>query len=124
MTVVGGAGGRADHLLANWLLLASDAYAAVELSARSSAARTHVVRPGRVTRLEGPTGSLVSLLPVGGPARGVRTTGLRYPLDGDDLDAGSSRGVSNQMQAPQATVALTDGALLAVQPLPHTGVHP
>jgi thiamine pyrophosphokinase len=116
ITVVGGAGGRADHLLANWLLLAADAYAGCEIRAWSASARTDVVRAGRTTHLAAPVGSLVSLLPAHGAAHGVRTTGLRYPLDDEDLLPGSSRGVSNVVEAPDATVDLTAGVLLAVRP--------
>jgi len=114
VVVVGGGGGRLDHLLGNVLLLGSDDYAHLELEALVSGARLLVVR--RERELHGEPGSLVSLLPLGGPARGVRTTGLRFPLDGDDLAAGSSRGVSNELVAPVATVALDAGVALAVQP--------
>ena len=55
-----------------------------------------VVRDGAEVRLLGRPGDLVSLLPLHGPACGVTTVGLRYPLAGEDLAAGSSRGVSNQ----------------------------
>jgi thiamine pyrophosphokinase len=51
----------------------------------------------------------------------VTTSGLRFPLDGETLLPGSSRGVSNRFTAPRATVELTDGVLLAVRPLTHTG---
>ncbi len=66
--------------------------------------------------LEGSPGDLVTLLAVGGPALGVRTTGLVYPLDGEDLFPGSTRGVSNELCASSATVSLLQGTLLAVQP--------
>jgi thiamine pyrophosphokinase len=122
ITVIGGAGGRADHLLANWLLLAADAYADRTVRAWSATARTDVVRAGRTTRLEGPPGGLISLLPAHGPARGVRTTGLRFPLEDEDLLPGASRGVSNRFADREATVTLTAGTLLAVRPLTHTEV--
>lgn len=121
ITVVGGAGGRVDHLLANWLTLTADALADVEVRAWSGDARAEVVRPGPAAQLTGPVGALVSLLPVHGPARGVTTTGLRFPLDDATLAAGTSRGVSNVLDAPTATVELTDGVVLAVRPLTHTG---
>lgn len=56
------------------------------------------------------------LLPVHGPALGVVTGGLLYPLAGEDLPPGTSRGVSNVLAADRATVSLTGGVLLAVQP--------
>jgi thiamine pyrophosphokinase len=121
ITVVGGAGGRADHELANWLVLASHDHDGCTVRAWSAAARTDVVRPGRPLQLEAPLGALVSLLPVHGAAIGVTTSGLRYPLEGETLLPGSSRGVSNRVTAPRATVDLTDGVLLVVRPLTDTG---
>jgi thiamine pyrophosphokinase len=119
-TVVGGEGGRIDHLLANALLMASPRFEALELSALGAdGARLHVVRGLR--RLVGEPGELVTLLAVNGPATGVTTTGLRYPLCGDELRPGSSRGVSNQLLAHEATVTVEVGVLLAVLPgLAHT----
>jgi thiamine pyrophosphokinase len=112
--VVGGYGGRLDHFLANALLLASPAFADLEIEALVGDARITVIH--RKARLSGAPGDLCSLLAVGGPARGVRTTGLRFPLEGEDLLPGSTRGVSNEFIEPRATVSLDQGALLAVQP--------
>jgi thiamine pyrophosphokinase len=59
----------------------------------------------------GDTVSLIAMSPV---AEGVSTTGLEYPLSGDDLYFGSTRGVSNVQVAPQARVTLRSGVLLCV----------
>jgi len=112
--VVGGHGGRLDHFLGNALLLASDAYADMRIDAFMGDAHVHVVRTD--TELAGDPGELVSLLPVHGPARGVTATGLVYPLDGEDLPSGSTRGVSNEFVSTTAHVSLTAGVLLAVAP--------
>ncbi len=114
VTVVGGHGGRLDHLLAGALLLADPAYADLRITARMATATVTVVRDEAVLR--GRPGELVSLLPVHGPAVAVTTEGLRYPLVGEDLPAATTRGVSNQLLAARATVRLTSGVLLAVQP--------
>ncbi|HVJ96990.1 MAG TPA: hypothetical protein VNC41_09180, partial [Acidimicrobiia bacterium] len=80
-------------------------------------AHVSVLHGGRVPLvIDGVVGSLVTLLPVGGAALGVTTTGLEYPLRGEDLPAGTSRGVSNVIAAAEATVTLEHGALLVVQP--------
>ena len=113
ITVLGGHGGRLDHFLANVLLLASPAYAGSEVVAFMGAARVVVVRTSTV--LTARHGDVVTLLPVHGPARGVRTCGLLYPLVGEDLPSGTSRGVSNELSDPEAEVSLTGGTLLAVQ---------
>jgi thiamine pyrophosphokinase len=112
--VVGGYGGRLDHFLANALLLASPAFADVEIEALVGDARITVIHDH--ARLHGKPGDLCSLLAVGGPARRVRTSGLRYPLDGEDLLPGSTRGLSNELVEPVATVAIEQGTVLAVQP--------
>jgi thiamine pyrophosphokinase len=114
ITVLGAGGGRLDHLLANALLLASPAYAEVEVTALMGGATVTVVRSSAA--LEGPVGSIVSLLAVGGPAIAVTTDGLLYPLAREDLLPGSTRGVSNEIVASPATVRIDAGVLLAVQP--------
>ena len=114
VVVVGGYGGRLDHFLANALLLASPRFASTRIEAYTGAARVTVVRDHAV--LHGSVDDLVSLLAVGGPATGVRTEGLLYELRGEQLDAGSSRGVSNVFTATDAVVSLESGVLLAVQP--------
>jgi thiamine pyrophosphokinase len=115
VVVLGGAGGRFDHVLANALVLASDRYASVVVSACFGAARVHVVRDQLL--VEGAPGDLVTLLAVNGVASGVTTEGLLYPLHDVDLPPATSRGVSNQFVTPTATVSLRDGVLLAI--LPH-----
>jgi thiamine pyrophosphokinase len=112
--VVGGHGGRLDHLLANALLLARPEGRHAAITAQMGSARVTVVRDR--AELHGPIGDLVTLVPAHGPARRVTTTGLLYPLAGEDLPAGTSRGVSNELVDHLATVTLADGVLLAIQP--------
>jgi len=114
VTVVGAGGGRLDHFLANVMLFVAPAWNGFELHALVGDAHVVVVREHAVLR--GAVGSIVSLLTPAGSVRGVTTTGLRWPLRGDELPSGTTRGVSNEMTDPVATVALHDGVLLAVQP--------
>lgn len=114
IVVIGGHGGRFDHWLANALLLAAPAFAGPRVEARMGAATLTVVRAD--TELTGSPGDLVSLLPVHGPALGVRTTGLLFPLLDEDLPAGTTRGVSNVFLSSVAGVSVGGGVLVAVQP--------
>ena len=116
--VVGGHGGRLDHLAANLTLLTGPTLAAHDVDALMGEAVVTVVRPGAPRRLRGRVDELVTLLALNAPARGVRTSGLAFPLDGSDLQPASSLGVSNRFARPDATVAIDDGVLLAIQPLP------
>ena len=118
IVVLAGVGKRLDHLLSALLLLGSSRYEDVELDAVVGPARVHVIRRQRT--LEGEPGELVSLLALHGPAEGVHTEGLAYPLDGETLEPGSSRGVSNEFVATTARVAVGKGILLAMRPGPET----
>lgn len=112
--VVGGAGGRIDHFLANAALLTAAEYSELKLTWLPGHAVVHVVRD-RI-ELSGSPNDVVSLLPYGGPALGVSTHGLRWALTEAVLAPGTSVGVSNQMISTTATVELDDGVLLTVQP--------
>jgi thiamine pyrophosphokinase len=114
VTVIGGGGGRHDHLLANALVLGHDDYAGLEIDALVGTARLTVIRSR--AGLVGAPGSFLSLLPLGGAARGIHTEGLRYPLRDETLAPGTTRGVSNELVTSDAVVSLRDGVLLAVQP--------
>lgn len=114
ITVVGGHGGRLDHFVANVLLLGSDRFRAVSIDAWIGTAHVVVVRD--TTEITGAVGSLCTLLAVGGPAEGITTDALRFPLSDALLLPGWSRGVSNELLATTARVSLTRGTLLSVQP--------
>lgn len=114
VVVVGGAGGRLDHLLGNVLLLAAEPYRDLDIRAHVGPATLYVVR--REVAFEGRRGEYVTLVPLHGDAQGVTTTGLLYPLEDATLTAGSTRGVSNELVGGHATVRLTGGTLAVVRP--------
>ena len=119
--VLGGTGGRLDHFVANVALLASPSWVRreprVDVEAWLGTARVTVAAGGAPPLpVPGVIGSLVSLVPQHGPATGVVTEGLRFPLLHETLWGGSSRGVSNVVAAPEASVSAEHGVLLVVQP--------
>jgi len=116
VVLIGGGGGRLDHLVAQVALLGGPRWSGVDLTAHLGAARVHVVRAGTEGHLAGVPGATVTLLAVGGLATGVHTTGLRFALHGEDLSPWSTRGVSNEFVATTATVSLAGGVLLGVLP--------
>ena len=112
--VVGVEGGRLDHLLAGVLALADPTRHRVR--AYFGAATIQVVHgPGELA-VDAEVGELVTLVPVGGDAGGVRTQGLRFPLRGEVLATGTTRGVSNVVDGHDASVALDTGTLLVIAP--------
>jgi thiamine pyrophosphokinase len=114
VVVLGGAAGRLDHLAAILAVLCGPDLAAVEVEAYLGDARVDVVRSRR--RLEGRPGMVVSLLAWGGDALGVTTLGLRWPLTGATLRAGSALGTSNEFEATSAEVTVESGVVTAITP--------
>ena len=108
------ASGRLDHLLGSLLLLGSERYSGLALDAFVGDAVLHVVRGERT--LAGAPGEFLSLFALGGPATGVTTEGLEYPLTGETLEPGTTRGVSNVFTRTDARVVLDSGVLLVVRP--------
>jgi thiamine pyrophosphokinase len=123
IVVVGGAVGRLDHTLAAAAVLCAPHLASRRVTAHFGEARLWVVRPSQTTELHGNPGQFVSLLPMGAPATGVRTIGLRFALDGGVLEPHSARGVSNELTDTHATVTCDTGVLLAVMPGPSSVHH-
>ena len=113
-TVVATVGGRTDHALGNLLVLAAERWSALRINVRIDGARAWVVRD--LVRFEGGTDDLVSLLAVGGPATGLTTTGLAWPLDGATLAPGVGLGLSNRMTGSVAEVSVGTGTVLVIAP--------
>ena len=118
IVICGALGGRADHLLANVLLLArrelagrrvtlADGRESIRLLRGAGSAPAHLELPGA-------PGDLLSLLPLAGDADGVTTEGLQYPLHDETLFLGQARGVSNVLTGSRAGITLRRGLLLVV----------
>jgi thiamine pyrophosphokinase len=110
-------GDRLDHELANLLLLADARWTASVRDLRIARGGTlvRVLRGAASLELEANVGDMVSLLPLGGDAGGVRTHGLRFALDGEPLDFGRSRGISNVVMDLPASVSIEHGVLLVFE---------
>ncbi|HLO34801.1 MAG TPA: thiamine diphosphokinase, partial [Candidatus Deferrimicrobium sp.] len=115
VTILGALGGdRIDHGLANVWLLGHPRLAGCDVRLLDAAARIRLVGPGR-TDLGGRVGDLVSILPFAGDAAGLVTEGLRYPLRGERLPSGPSRGLSNVRDGDDASVTIGSGRILVVE---------
>lgn len=112
--LLGALGGRLDHALANVLLLTHPALASTDVRLVDGDQEVFLAKPGHWNILAGQRGDLVSLLPLGDDALGVRTTQLEYPLLGETLLEGRARGVSNLLLASEAAVRFDQGRLLVV----------
>lgn len=109
-------GGRLDMTLSNIFLLALPELQAVDARLEDGQEEVFLLRPETAAQrlIHGKPGDRVSLLPLGAPATGVRTSGLYYPLRGETLYPERTRGVSNQMLEEQAQVTLETGLLICI----------
>ena len=111
--VLGGRGGsRLDHFLGNALAIAAPQFRDLDIEWRVADTLLRVVRTSTV--VTGSPGDIVSLLPLGGAATGVTTSGLRWALDRETLSPGTTRGISNELTDEQGTVTLDGGTLLVI----------
>lgn len=113
ITVFNALGGpRLDHLVGNLLLLTAPWLAGVRVTLVDGLHEALLLKgDGTVT---GTAGDIVSLLPLAERVNDVRTEGLLYPLRGETLLQGGTRGVSNEMTGDKARVTHGDGALLLI----------
>jgi len=112
LLVLGAGGGRLDHQLALFAVLFNDALRKVRIEARLGASRAFPLRDGETLSVRCGAGTVVGLIPFGGDAHGVTTTGLQWPLGDESLFANASRGVSNRATNDHISVAIASGRLL------------
>lgn len=105
--IVGAGGGRADHALANLSVL-TNYRGRARITMHDELFAIALVEGS--TSVEGPVGTLVSLVALG-ECTGVTTTGMRWNLDDFTLGFGP-RGIHNELAAPPATVSVRTGDLL------------
>jgi thiamine pyrophosphokinase len=111
--LVSGGGDRFDHLLAMVHSLVKHADDAT-MSAHVGDNYIHIVTPREAAQLDLAVGSTVSLIPLGGNAKGVTTSGLQWELKRNTLHSFASRGVSNIATSSEVRISLRTGALAVI----------
>jgi thiamine pyrophosphokinase len=113
ITVLGAVGGRLDMTIANMQLLALPDLSNVQVELWHGNQTASLIRPPGGP-IDGDMGDGISLIPIGGEARAIATQDLQYALDGETLDLGPARGVSNVISGPKPRVELGSGLLLVI----------
>ncbi len=112
LTVIGSGSGRVDHLFGGLLLLAADRFANLRIDAWFEHTYVAIVRDSWAISAE--PGQLLSVMALNGTAYGVVSTGLRWKFDGEDLEPGSTRGVSNEVIEAVANIAVASGVVALI----------
>ncbi len=112
--VIAALGARWDQTLANLLLPAATILQDICVRLLDGPQEIRLLRGPDRLELDGQPNDTVSLVPLGGPAVQITTQGLEYPLNGETLDFGSTRGISNVMVENYARIDLQEGLLLCV----------
>jgi thiamine pyrophosphokinase len=113
VVIHGGEDGRIAHLLGIALGLTHARIDDLDVAWHTRTGVIRVATPSRAVDVPGIVGDIVSLIPSGKVA-GVTTEGLRWHLADDTLEAGSTRGLSNEMTATRALVSVRSGRLLVI----------
>ncbi|MFW5709733.1 MAG: thiamine diphosphokinase [Chloroflexota bacterium] len=111
--IIGGIGDRLDQTIANVYLLGLPELHDCDVRMVAGRQEIRLLYPGEHI-VNGTQGDTLSLIPVGGAVRGIRTDGLYYSLHGETLDFGPARGISNVLTASPARITTDSGMLLAV----------
>jgi thiamine pyrophosphokinase len=116
ITVIAGRSSRLDHELGNFAVLFLDELRSRRVELRVAGARVFPLDArdggGASLRIPCTSGDIVGVLPFGGDAHGVTTSGLRWALSNDVLAVNSSRGISNRAMGSDVHVAVESGRLL------------
>lgn len=114
LLIVGAHTGRLDHLLGAMGLFAATATRVEEITWIDGLTEIFGCVSGHPTTINGRVGDGLSLVPASNDVSGVNTEGLRWRLLDEALPTGSTRGISNVIEATPATVSVESGTLLIV----------
>lgn len=117
VTILGATGGRADHYLANVLMLSNFADRGMEVLIADEYNEIRVLSDKFKNEIEisGTTSEFLSLIPLTETVVGVTTKGLKYELTKKDLSFGSTFSISNNFNEKKATVSFEKGKMLVVK---------
>jgi thiamine pyrophosphokinase len=110
--IIAALGNRLDQTLGNIALLSEKRLAVVDIRLDDGLEEAFFCRDRR--ELHGKSGDIVSLIPWNGAVEGIRSEGLKWPLQDETLYPEKSRGISNELIGTQAVVTLTTGLLLII----------
>ena len=115
IVIVGALGGRVDQTLANINLLTNPAWRERDLILFDGVIEIKLIHDK--LEITGNPGDVISLIPMTEKVSGVRTEGLVYPLENEDLFQWRTRGISNVMTGKCASISIQGGLVICIHNL-------
>lgn len=109
--ILGGLGGRLDHTVANFTVLAYALTHSARAVLRDEKNAAILLRDAAL-RLPACPGFKMSVFPYGGGAQGVTLRGVKYPLADYNMEPYCTLGVSNELLPGGGEVSVKSGTLL------------
>ncbi len=116
--IVAALGNRIDQTLANIFLLTREDIMDIDTHLVDGVRDVFLIRDEAV--IVGKSGQRVSLLPIYGPVKGIRTEGLQYTLNNETLYPDRTRGISNRLINTNAKISVENGLLLCILEIANT----
>lgn len=114
IVIIGALGGkRADHAFINLLLLSIPLLQGIAARIVDDRQEIRMINSG--AEIKGRPGDYLSLFSLTDESCGIETKGLKFPLKRESLHFASTRGLSNELTAPQALITMESGCLLVIR---------
>lgn len=117
ITVLGATGTRLDHVLGNIHLLKFAMEKGISMYLVDAHNRIRILGQGNLLVLQRAEqfGHYVSMIPFTPAVKGLTLEGFAYDVKNFTLEAGKSRGVSNELKWEQGKIFFTEGILLVIE---------
>lgn len=114
ITIFGGTGGRIDHTIANFQLMAWASRKGISINMIDKLNEYHVITNNQI-EITGKEGKLFSVFSMGEKAFNVSIIGGEYEAENIDLSGDNPLGVSNAFKKEQVMVKVEQGTLLVIK---------
>lgn len=117
ITILGGTGGRMDHMLGNLQLMAACLKQGVSACLIDSQNKVYLLKEGKTFRREELWGKYISFLPFTQKVHGITLKGFYYPLNQRNITMGEEAGlcISNELSEDTGSISFTSGILICVE---------
>lgn len=109
--LVGATGSRMDHTMANMDILMLGLHRGISARILDVNNKIYLQKNNFTIKKDDQHGDFVSFLPFSYQVKGLRLKGFKYPLEGINLTAGSSLGISNELMEDEGSVEFDEGIL-------------